>query len=237
MMTTGLEPANPEDHGLNVARLTTSLRHPSLNGRWAFHFTPVSMATVFEPGLISRALLVGISSIPSSFEDWSLYGRVYALLCGLFRMRGALFEHNPSVLPFGCGFSSVLYGRSKWPILCLCGLLLLFVTRVSATSNALSFVRGEERWCVSCSSPQRYPLLFDTSLSSPSFTSVLFRQVLFGELLITSFLVALFFSFHLPSVVSTHSSFWITGEGVEKAERERLPFRLLFVGDSREVKC
>ena len=203
----------------------------------AFHFTPVSMATVFEPGLISRALLVGISSIPSSFEDWSLYGRVYALLCGLFRMRGALFEHNPSVLPSGCGFSSVLYGRSKWPILCLCGLLLLFVTRVSATSNALSFVRGEERWCVSCSSPQRYPLLFDTSLSSPSFTSVLFRQVLFGELLITSFLVALFFSFHLPSVVSTHSSFWITGEGVEKAERERLPFRLLFVGDSREVKC
>merc|ERR1712100_828621 len=49
-----------------------------------FHFTPVSMATVFEPGLISRALLVGISSIPSSFEDWSLYGRVYALLCGCF---------------------------------------------------------------------------------------------------------------------------------------------------------
>merc|ERR1712232_71465 len=166
-------------------------------------------ATVFEPGLISRALLVGISSIPSSFEDWSLYGRVYALLCGLFRMRGALFEHNPSVLPSGCGFSSVLYGRSKW----------------------------QERWCVSCSSPQRYPLLFDTSLSSPSLTSVLFRQVLFGELLITSFLVALFFSFHLPSAVSTHSSFWITGEGVEKAERERLPFRLLFVGDSREVKC
>merc|ERR1711963_849828 len=82
-----------------------------------------------------------------------------------------------------------------------------------------------------------YPLLFDTSLSSPSFTSVLFRQVLFGELLITSFLVALFFSFHLPSVVSTHSSFWITGKEVEKAERERLPFRLLFVGDSREVKC
>merc|ERR1712188_174928 len=106
----------------------------------AFHFTPVCMATICKPGLISRAL----------------------------------FEHNPSVLPSGCGFSSVLYGRSKWPILCLCGLLLLFVTRVSATSNALSYVRREERWCVSCSSPQRYPLLFDTSLSSPSFTSVLF---------------------------------------------------------------
>merc|ERR1711963_111850 len=172
-------------------------------------------------------------------EDWSstFCFVVECLYHSLFRMNGVLFEHNPSVLPSGCGFSSVLYGRSKWPILCLCGLLLLFVTRVSATSNALSFVGGEERWCVSCSSPQRYPLLFDTSSSSPSFTSVLFRQVLFGELLITSFLVALFFSFHLPSAVSTHSSFWITGEGVEKAERERLPFRLLFVGDSREVKC
>ena len=26
MMSVGLEPTNPEDHGLNVARLTTSLR-------------------------------------------------------------------------------------------------------------------------------------------------------------------------------------------------------------------
>jgi hypothetical protein len=37
--------------------------------------------------------------------------------------------------------------------------------------------------------------------------------------LITSCLVALFFSFHLPSVVSTHSSLWITGEGVKKQNR------------------
>merc|ERR1712222_225170 len=206
----------------------------------AFHFTPVSMATVFEPGLISRALLVGISSIPSSFEDWSLYGRVYALLCGLFRMRGALFEHNPSVLPSGCGFSSVLYGRSKWPVLCLCGLLLLFVTRVSATSNALSFVRGEERWCVSCSSPQRYPLLFDTSLSSPSFTSVLFRQVLFGELLITSFLVALFF---LPPAVSCiHPQFFLdhwrgSGKSRTGAPTFQTPLCRRLEGGQMLVRC
>merc|ERR1712170_300457 len=107
----------------------------------AFHFTPVSMATVFEPGLISRALLVGISSIPSSFEDWSLYGRVYALLCGLFRMRGALFEHNPSVLPSGCGFSSVLYGRSKWPILCLCYSSLCHLKRSFLRERGRAMVR------------------------------------------------------------------------------------------------
>jgi hypothetical protein len=203
----------------------------------AFHFTPVRMATVCEPGLISRALLVGIASIPSSLEDWSLYDPVFAMFCDLFRMRGVLFEHNPSVLPSGCGFSSVLYGRTKWPIWCLCGLLLLFVTRVSATSNVLSFVRGEERWCVSCSSPQRYPLLFENSFSPPSSYSVLFHQVLFGELLITSCLVALFFSFHLPSVVSTHSSLWITGEGAKKQNRSAYLFFLFLSHPSTSTFC
>merc|ERR1712151_1374585 len=81
----------------------------------AFHFTPLAMATVLLAGLISRALLVG-SSIPSSFEDWSIYAPV-ASFCDLYGLYGALFEHKPSVLPLGCGCLFILYRQAKWPSL------------------------------------------------------------------------------------------------------------------------
>merc|ERR1712100_699751 len=98
-------------------------------------------------GLISRALLVGISSIPSSFEDWSLYGRVYALLCGLFRMRGALFEHNPSVLPSGwflvCLVRTiqVAYFVSLWFTFTLCYSSLCHLKRSFLRERGRAMVR------------------------------------------------------------------------------------------------
>merc|ERR1712137_313701 len=164
----------------------------------AFHFTPVGTDTVSSPGLTLRVLRVGLHHIPSSFEDWSPYV-CSAVLCGLFGLLRALFEHNPLVLLLGCGSSSVFDGRFKWPSCCLCGLPLLFVTRVSASLTARFLVRGEERWCVSCGSPLGRSKLLNTSSSSPT-KSVLFRHS-------TPFSGALCFFLQLPSVVSTHSSF------------------------------
>ncbi len=172
----------------------------------AFHFTPLAMATVLLAGLISRALLVG-SSVPSSFEDWSIYAPV-ASFCDPYGLYGALFEHNPSVLPLGCGCLFILYRQAKWPSLLgyLFGLMLLFVTRVSSFSSTVSsLARGEEQWG-SCCSLLGYLKLFDTT-SPSSKKSVLFRQLLmFFSCKITLRSVTLDLSLHLPSVVFTQSS-------------------------------